>query len=302
MERIGVGKGSPEGTNSAYVFPERKVVIDPGPPGKDSWQQLKDGISAAGLQPADVSTIFVTHWHIDHAGLAPRLAKIADANIAMHKADAQLVAEYGDERERRVERDMQNLEQWGVPENIIRSVRDQDTPSPLPDRIPVRELSDGDQFNGLEVIHTPGHTSGHASVTVDGQLFVGDAVLPTYTPNVGGSDTRIKQPLQTYYQTLDRLQTREEIAYPGHGKNVSLGDRIDEIFAHHKKRSEQVLGLVQKQGPVTPWEIATILFGDMSGIHVKLGAGEAAAHLTDLAEKEDIEFVAEDPDTYSSKK
>ncbi|GAA0236378.1 MBL fold metallo-hydrolase [Haladaptatus pallidirubidus] len=299
MERIGVGTGNPEGTNSSYVFPKREVVIDPGPPGDTPWQQLKDGLANVSLQPTDVSTIFVTHWHIDHAGLAPRLAKEANADIAMHKADAQLVAEYRDERERRLNRDMQSLEQWGVPEDIIQSVRNQDTPSPLPDQIPVRQLSDGDQFNGLEVIHTPGHTSGHASVTVDGQLFVGDAVLPTYTPNVGGSDTRTTQPLQTYYQTLERLRTREEIAYPGHGKNVSLGDRIDEIFAHHKKRSEQVLSLVQKRGPVTPWEIATILFGEMSGIHVKLGAGEAAAHLTALAEKGDIDLAAENPYSFS---
>jgi hypothetical protein len=42
------------------------------------------------------------------------------------------------------------------------------------------------------------HSGSHAVFAADGTLFVGDAVLPTYTPNIGGSDTRTEKPLETY--------------------------------------------------------------------------------------------------------
>ncbi|WP_227357190.1 MBL fold metallo-hydrolase [Haladaptatus salinisoli] len=301
MYRIAVGEGSPEGTNSAYVFPDQGVVIDPGPPSDIAWQNLRNGLQDIGLQLNDLQTILVSHWHIDHVGLAPRLADLTDATIFMHKADVPLAAEYKVERKRRIKRDTRHLKRWGVPEDVTQSVQDHDTPSPFPDLVPVQALSNGDQVAGFELVHTPGHTRGHAAFATNEQIFVGDAILPTYTPNIGGSDTRTKRPLETYRQTLNRLQTREETAYPGHGTEVSLENRINEIIAHHEERSEHVLTVVRRDQPVTPWDVARVLFGEMSGIHVKMGAGEAAAHLTALSEGGCLRRIDDNPLTFTSK-
>ncbi|WP_224450273.1 MBL fold metallo-hydrolase [Haloprofundus salilacus] len=304
--RIDVSRGSLEGTNSAYVLPKRGVVVDPGPPGDDAWDRLVSGIEETGLELRDVSSVLVTHWHVDHAGLAPRLCETSDATLYLHESDAAFVADYAAARRERVDRDARKLAAWGVPNETVESVVAGDRPSPMPDEYPVESLVDGDTVVGVETIHTPGHTLGHAAFVAHGDerndatLFVGDAVLPTYTPNVGGSDTRVADALETYQGTLSNLRERAaasrqtETAHPGHGAELSLGPRIDEILTHHEIRTERVYDCVEKRGPLTPWQVATHLFGEMCGIHVKMGAGEAAAHLSALAAAGRVERVGDE--------
>jgi len=308
LVRIPIGGGSPEGENSAYLLPERGLLVDPGPPGDDAWAQLREGIQDAGLDLADVEDVFVTHWHVDHTGLAVRVAEAADATISMHAHDAPLVGDYARERPRRLERDDERLRAWGVPDETIEETAAADHPSPLPDTYPVTGLEDGETLAGLDVIHTPGHTFGHAALAdrAGGHLFVGDAVLSTYTPNVGGGDTRLDDPLATYRATLDRIQrlgwtdadSGTVTLHPGHGTTIAFPDRIETIRDHHEERSVRVLDVLQEYGPATPWSVARALFGEMRRHHAKMGAGEAAAHLTELRSAGEIELVEEGPDRY----
>jgi glyoxylase-like metal-dependent hydrolase (beta-lactamase superfamily II) len=308
VERIAHAAANPEGENSTYVLPDRGLVVDPGPPGDRSWETLAAGLPAAGLPVDDVETVVVTHWHADHAGLAPRLAAAADAELVLHATDAPLVADYAAERRRRLDRDARRLRSWGVPEATVTAVVGGDSPSPMPDTCPVRAVADGESVAGAEAIHTPGHTAGHLALRAGEALFVGDAVLPTYTPNVGGSDTRLDSALETYLDALDRLAERvgdagsEADAYPGHGATVDLSGRIRTIRTHHAERIDDAVAALPAPGGAdagrTPWAVARDLFGEMAGIHAKMGAGEAAAHLAFAADHGFAERVGEAPDRY----
>jgi len=141
-------------------------------------------------------------------------------------------------------------------------------------------------------------------------------VLPTVTPNVGGSDTRTlreserkgtateaaeRDPLGAFRATLERLADRSERLLPGHGAAIERG-RIEEILAHHQERSQRVLAALENDAPTaagkTPWEVARELFGDLEGIHVKFGAGEAATYLQALEREGLAERVADAPIRY----
>jgi len=189
VRRIDIGGDSPEGTNSAYLVDDR-AVVDPGPPTDRAWRDLREGLERADVSLRDLEAVLVTHWHADHAGLAPRLGTAADATLAMGAGDAPLVADYAAERARRLERDAETMRRWGVPDRAVERVISGDTVSAMPDEITVGRLRDGQTIAGLEVVATPGHTLGHTAFAGEGFLLVGDAVLPTTTPNVGGSDTR----------------------------------------------------------------------------------------------------------------
>lgn len=297
---ITVGTGSPEGANSAYFLPDEEVLIDPGPPGEESWTALTTGIEDAGFALADVSHVLVTHWHADHTGLAPRLATAADATIHMHAADAPFVATYEATREERLERDATTLRRWGVPDSLVRTVVDGDTPSPMPARTDVMAHEDGDTVAGGQLVHTPGHTKGHAAFVFGDHVFVGDALLPTYTPNVGGSDTRVRDPLSTYLRTLERLElfVPSHRFHPGHGTELALPARVEQIRTHHDERTRRVSEHLAARGRATPWDIAGDLFGSLSGIHVKFGAGEAAAHLVALCTRGGAANVGGPTDQY----
>jgi len=298
VDRIPLEVGGVEGTNSAYVLPELDVVIDPGPLGASNWRRLCSGIEASGASVTAIDDVLVTHWHVDHAGLAPRLAREANATLWMHDHDAPLLASYASERGRRLEREARLLYQWGVPGDRIEQVRTADRPSALPDETPVKAVSDGDRVASLEVIGTPGHTLGHAAFGLENQVFVGDAVLGTYTPNVGGGDLRMDDPLGLYLDTLNRLEGIDGVGHPGHGTELDLQRRISEIRAHHRERTARTLDVLADESPATPWSIAVDLFGEMEGIHVKMGAGEAAAHLVRLAAEGSVKRVETDPDHY----
>lgn len=323
VERIGIDGETPEGRNSAYLIDDR-VVVDPGPPTEDAWADLRAGLERAGVAVTDLETVLVTHWHADHAGLAPRLADAAGASIAMGAGDAPLVEDYAAERTRRLERDHETMCRWGVPDDAVDRIVARDTPSPMPDSVPVNRLAGGDRVAGLEVVPTPGHTLGHTAFAWADVLFVGDAILPTYTPNVGGSDTRtlaggatpatgastesgrrppVPDPLATFLETLERLEERPERLLPGHGTTIDP-DRIDEIRAHHRSRSRRVLDALRRhrapdgRDGTTPWRLAVDLFGDLEGIHVKFGAGEVAAHCRRLERDGIVDRVDDDPVRY----
>ena len=308
LVRIPVGEGTPEGTNSAYLLPTEGAVVDPGPPTGAAWRDLLNGIEAAEWQLDDLQRVFVTHWHADHAGLACRLADRADATVHLHRNDAPLVGEYASTRKRRVRRDRRTLERWGVPEPVRDDVADGDTKSPIPDTYPVCQHSDGDQVGGVEFVHTPGHTAGHVSLCTETDLLLGDLLLPTYTPNVGGSDTRLADPLGKYLNSLHRVESVTQMAHPGHGVAIDVATEITAVRRHHHERAAATFeAIADTEVPKTPWEVATELFGDLLGIHAKFGAGEAAAHLQRLAAVNVVELVDGSPvrcraavDTYPS--
>lgn len=296
--RIPVGAGSPEGTNSAYLLPDAGVVVDPGPPTDDAWTALRAGIADAGLAIESVDHVLVSHWHVDHAGLAPRLGDAAGAAVHMHGADRPLLGEYAAERERRLDRDAATLERWGVPESVVAAVVDRDAPSPVPDTYDVRAREDGDVVAGVTVRHTPGHTMGHAAFVHEGRLFAGDLLLPTYTPNVGGSDTRMDDPLAAYLRSLDRVADRFDRAEPGHGTTLDVRSEVASVRDHHRDRAASAFRAVADRGPATPWTVARRLFDEMTGVHAKFGAGEAAAHLRRLAALGVVERLDGEPVRY----
>ena len=316
VERVQVstayGSG-PEGGNSAWVLPDSGVVVDPGPPGDEAFEHLQRELAAVGLAVADVSDVLVTHWHADHAGLAPRLADAADATLHLHERDAGLVGEYAAERERRVARDAAALARWGVPDEHVDRLRDADSPSPMPDEFPVAERRDGDRVGSLRVVHAPGHTAGHVAFAVEGddrgddgergRVLTGDAVLRTVTPNVGGGDSRQEAPLAAYRDALTDLSAAGDRALPGHGTAFDLHDRVAEVREHHRERAalvhDSLAGLVgDGEGGATPWAVARDRFGEMDGYHVKFGAGEAFAHLQDLVALELAVRTDDDPLRY----
>jgi glyoxylase-like metal-dependent hydrolase (beta-lactamase superfamily II) len=288
--RLSLGSYGPEDENVAYWLPDSGILIDPGPPTDEFWGRLVEGLSAAGSDVDDVRTVLVTHWHVDHAGLAPRVADAADATLAMHGDDAPFVGDYESAREERLRRDESALRRWGVPEDGVTAVIAGDAPSDMPAECDVRTVTDGERVGPLSVLHTPGHTAGHAAFVLDDHAFVGDAVLSSYTPNYGGSDTRMTDPLAAFHESLTRIETAADTASPGHGQIADLEARIRTLRAHWQQRAEAVLGSVPVETTVTPWEVARELFGEMAGPHVKLGAGEAAAQLIRL---EALDLVTE---------
>ncbi|SEO36338.1 Glyoxylase, beta-lactamase superfamily II [Halogranum amylolyticum] len=296
MKRIQLGNTVFEGKNDVYLLDgDRTVLVDVGVSLPDVREQLRDGLAAHDLTVADVDEIFLTHWHHDHAGLAGELQRESGATVRIHEADAPLVA--GDETAENDddERLRAALDDWAMPvESRERLLSFLDSHDELAgEDVDVTPFTDGETFdvNGrtLEAVHLPGHAAGLSAFAFDGEsgreAFVGDAILPKYTPNVGGADLRVDSPLAQYVDSLLRLVDLDLArAWPGHRDVIDdPSARALTILDHHRERTENVVSVLAEHGPCDTWTVSAHLFGDLDEIHILHGPGEAYAHLDHLA-------------------
>ena len=335
VKRIQLGNTVFEGANDVYLLDgETTALVDTGVALPDVRADLEAGLAEHGVAFADVDAIALTHWHPDHAGLAGEIQAESGADVYVHEADAPLVD--GTETPLFLDGDLQRetFERWGLPDGDRTRLREffDAVSADLSGRpAEVTAIADGDVVEAggvaLEAVHLPGHTAGLTGFAFDprevpdhepvgragrdaergatppAELFAGDALLPRYTPNVGGADVRVDAPLAAYARSLARIVERDfDAAHPGHRERIDdPSRRAAAILDHHRHRTRRVLDILAERGPATAWEVSAELFGDLVDIHVLHGPGEAFAHLDHLAdagvvERDGTDYRLVDPD------
>ncbi|TMT87760.1 MBL fold metallo-hydrolase [Haloterrigena sp. H1] len=295
MERISLSNSAFEGDNNVYLFADGQetALLDTGDWLATTRDQLETALADRDLELADIDRIFLTHWHHDHCGLAGEIQAESGAEVYVHAADAPLVA--GDESawDALDDRYRQYFEEWGIPDADRAALRERLTDAETTGETPtVTPFEDGETFtvNGtdLEVVHTSGHAAGlclfEAELEGERQVFAGDALLPVYTPNVGGADVRVDRPLETYLRALQGIVDADyDRAWPGHRTPIDdPAGRAQDIIDHHEERSWRVLDALDRLGPCDTWTVSADLFGDLEDIHILHGPGESYAHLEHL--------------------
>lgn len=147
--------------SNVYLLVEENelIVIDTGTP--RNAKKIVDYIQKIGQEPSNVSTIILTHYHMDHAGSVKELKDLTNAKVAVHAEDVDYVS---------------GKKPLPKPKNVLfRAVSSFVKIAPVqPDII----LKDNDKVGSLTVIHTSGHTLGSIALLDEGRkaLFVGDAL------------------------------------------------------------------------------------------------------------------------------
>jgi hydroxyacylglutathione hydrolase len=296
VKRIQLGNTVFEGQNDVYVFgvdSERTALVDTGVATAAGREQLQSGLAEYGLEFVDIDLILLTHWHHDHVGLAGEIQAESGATVYVHEADAPMVE--SDVAGHEAEIEERNLfAEWGMPDEKAAELLDflELHDDIRGDRPTVETFTDGDRFDvgGVELtaVHLPGHAAGLSGFAFAGEqgteLLAGDSLLPKYTPNVGGADPRVEDPLGTYLDSLGRVIENDYArAWPGHRDVIDdPAERAREIVAHHRERTERVLSVLRERGTADAWTVSADLFGELEHIHVMHGPGEAWAHLDHL--------------------
>ena len=329
MERISLSNHAFEGNNNVYLFDDgaETVLIDSGDRMDATREHLQERLAAHDVGFADVDRIFLTHWHGDHTGLAGEIQAAGGAEVYVHEADAPLVR--GDEDAWAEMFALQEgyFDAWAMPAEkqavLLERRMGADALGTTPD---VTTFEDGDTFafggpdheHELRVVHTSGHAKGLSIFEFDGdgsveapgdggtdpgtsdgggtrEVFSGDALLPVYTPNVGGADVRVDRPLEKYLRALRKMvEAGYGRAWPGHRDPISdPADRASFIIHHHEERAWRVLDALRRLGPTDTWTVSAELFGELESIHILHGPGESYAHLEHL-ERADMVVREED--------
>lgn len=192
------------------------LLIDTGLPRSD--KKIIKAIENLNRSPSDVSTIVITHFHMDHVGSLKKMKEATGAKVAVHEADADFVA---------------GTKEAPKPKNLmIRALSSVMKSTPVE---PDLRLKEGDKIGRLQVISTPGHTEGSISLLDSEQkvMFVGDAVRFMDGKLVGA-------PAQF---TLDEAKAKESIGkiatydfnimLSGHGQPLTenASQKVKEFYA-----------------------------------------------------------------------
>ncbi|WOI56573.1 MBL fold metallo-hydrolase [Palleronia sp. LCG004] len=242
------------GTNTYLLGQGPVAVIDPGP---GDPAHLDAILAATGGQ---VSHIFVTHAHLDHAALAPALAAATGAPVLA----------FGDARAGRSEV-MQRMADAGGGEGVDRDFR------------PDWHLADGEAVTGpdwtLTALWTPGHFCNHLSFAWGDALFTGDLVMGWASSLVSPPDGDLTQ----FMSSCRRLATgRWRRFHPGHGDPIDDPKRrLHWLISHRQEREAQILDCLA-DGPARPGELVSRIYTGIEPHLLPAAERNVLAHLVDL--------------------
>lgn len=202
--------------NCALLIDDRVVLVDTS---KDAAAKaILDYLPEARLQPRDIAAIIVTHCHPDHAsGLSRVKYEAPAARVAAHEADADVVAATKP-----------------YPGPPIRG------PVPWKGVKVDDRLRDEQRYEGLKVIHTPGHTPGSIALLDEERslLLAGDSFNtdpthgPMESPGVGTMDDAYNIDPKQHRESIKKLARLEfEAAIVGHGEPIlqGAGQKLKEL-------------------------------------------------------------------------
>ncbi|NNC93548.1 MAG: MBL fold metallo-hydrolase [Acidimicrobiia bacterium] len=205
-----------------YVVVEggKATVVDSG--ARKDHSQLLSGLASLGLGLDDVEVVLITHAHTDHMGSAAQAAR-AGTPVKGHEAEIPVLR--GDRPITQVKTSQLPLWKPGVWSFLFVMIRAGATAAPP--IAGVESVVDGETLDvpgRPRVVHTPGHTAGHAAYYLVDQrvLFSGDGLV-TQSPIGGAKGPRLMDGMfhadvaqaRASLSMIAILDTR--LVLPGHG-------------------------------------------------------------------------------------
>ncbi len=206
---------SDDATSFIIDFGGELVMIDAGAGG--SSLILQKNIEDAGLDPGKISTLILTHNHIDHIGSAPYFRTHFGCKIVMHDLDADAVEE-GDS---------------------MRTAASCYGTTFSPTSIDKKLKGDQEilQFDGEELhcLHTPGHTPGSLSIYLD---RVGKRIL--FGQDIHGPFLDIfRSDVNQWRKSMEKLLTlKADILCEGHFGIFQPSENVERYIKRYLRNHE----------------------------------------------------------------
>jgi glyoxylase-like metal-dependent hydrolase (beta-lactamase superfamily II) len=290
--------------NCYLIEDEPLTLVDTGPNSGKALDALERALGEHGRRIEDLERIVITHQHLDHLGLVGILADRSGAEVCALDLLAPVLEEFGAHAERDDELAEALMLRNGIPRDVVtalrsvsRSFRGWGGSAPVD-----RPLADGGELpfanRTLQVLHRPGHSpsdtlfwDAERAILLGGDHLIGHiSSNPLVSRPLGGrsGEPGAGRPraLMMYMDSLrDTRELPAEVVLAGHGEpvtdHVAL---IDERFAMHERRARKIAGLVAEE-PLTAYEIAQALWGNVAVTQAYLTLSEVLGHADLLVDR-----------------
>jgi glyoxylase-like metal-dependent hydrolase (beta-lactamase superfamily II) len=281
--------------NCYLIDDEPLTLIDTGPNSGTSLDELERALADHGRSVEDLELVVITHQHMDHLGLLEIIQRRSGAEVAA----LHLLAPYLEDFTRSAAADdefaQEVMRRHGVPSELaaaLGSVGAAFRAFGSSGRVTL-PLHDADPLvlrdRTLRVFHRPGHSPSDTIFWDEHRriLITGDHLLAHISSNPVVSrplsDTGARARPQALIDYIDSMRaTRElpaELVLPGHGApvldHVAL---IDERFRLHDRRARKILRTLG-DGPLTAYELALRMWGNVAVTQAYLTISEVLGHL-----------------------
>jgi hydroxyacylglutathione hydrolase len=216
IHRIDEASSNIAHSNVYLVIDGKEIfVIDTGTSG--NAKKIVAYIQKIGHQASEVSTIILTHYHMDHVGSANELKNLTKAKVAVYLEDADFVA---------------GKKPFPKPKNMLfRAVSSFIKPNPVEVDVVLKE---GDRIGNLTIISVPGHSPGSIALFDERRkvLFVGDT-LRFDRSKVTGAPKQFSWDKEKEKESIKKMSKLDfDIMLPGHGEVLknNASNRVKEFL------------------------------------------------------------------------
>ena len=105
------------------------LLIDTGLDSETCFSSLTGQLEEIGFTVKDIRQIIGTHLHPDHYGMAEKLRKMSQAQIALHPREAELIPAYADAKNT-IRQQLRWLHRNGVPGRVLEQIKHVRTTAP----------------------------------------------------------------------------------------------------------------------------------------------------------------------------
>jgi glyoxylase-like metal-dependent hydrolase (beta-lactamase superfamily II) len=307
--------GFDPGSVNSYIIKtsDGLTAIDTGWDLPEAVDSLESQLSEIGASTRDIREVILTHFHVDHLGMIPRLKKAQNLKVYLHVKDLELMRIRYTGTDNFLPLTDKFLQTHGFP---LKELTPPEFQLPIPEHMDSiepdvllngsEELPVGDYT--FKVINTPGHTPGHIALFEAKHKFLisGDMLLPTIATNAAFHVQHINYPLQQYLETLNYLKTLDfETVLPGHEYVFHHPhQRIDELIKDHEKKAFVILRTLVDGQARTAFEVSQTLarssrtgiskWANLNGWEKRFAVLQTVAHLESLEFTHKLETIETD--------
>lgn len=282
---------------------KRHLLIDNGFNRPDCLEAMNGALDSLGVAKKDLD-FFLTHLHADHCGLTADLCESPEAKIYASKLDGESI-----NNTTRGPSYWTGFLRTMIPHGFCEEqVEELSKTHPAIRFCPSRALEfttvvPGDVLEygpyKLQVIDAKGHTPGQVVLYEPGNriLVAADLILGDITPNIQRWPG-VKDSLGDFLNSLAAVEKMDiALTLPGHRSLVEdTRARINELYAHHARRLDEVREILRSGGPQQAYHVATQMTWDMRGTWEEFpvpqkwfASGEALSHLDRLVVMGEVE-------------